>query len=91
MEALSKFTHALGDYNFQIISFLLNGIGVLFIVLSIVVLIYDRYIQRENQLLINYPLIGRMHYFFYTQKYCDTNKAYMNVFEGIFLQNLCIK
>ena len=65
MEALSKFTHALGDYNFQIISFLLNGIGVLFIVLSIVVLIYDRYIQRENQLLINYPLIGRMRYFFY--------------------------
>ena len=35
------------------------------IVFSIIVLIYDRYIQRENQLLINYPLIGRLRYFFY--------------------------
>ncbi|SFV59671.1 Ferredoxin-dependent glutamate synthase [hydrothermal vent metagenome] len=29
------------------------------------VLIYDRYIQRKNQLLINFPLIGRMRYLFY--------------------------
>jgi len=27
--------------------------------------IYDRFIQRKNQLLINYPLIGRMRYLFY--------------------------
>lgn len=27
--------------------------------------IYDRFVQRKNQLLINYPLIGRMRYFFY--------------------------
>lgn len=26
---------------------------------------YDRYIQRKNQLLINYPLIGRLRYLFY--------------------------
>ncbi|MCO4846032.1 MAG: FMN-binding glutamate synthase family protein [Sulfurovum sp.] len=37
---------------------------VLFIVL-ISVAIYDRFIQRKNQLLINYPLIGRLRYFFY--------------------------
>ena len=46
--------------------------GVLLKVLLVVVmlvlfamLIYDRFIQRKNQLLINYPLIGRMRYFFY--------------------------
>ncbi len=27
--------------------------------------IYDRFIQRKNQLLINYPLIGRIRYIFY--------------------------
>jgi len=27
--------------------------------------IYDRFIQRKNQLLINFPLIGRMRYLFY--------------------------
>ena len=41
----------------------------LFIVVLILVLLgialYDRFIQRENQLLINYPLIGRVRYFFY--------------------------
>ena len=37
---------------------------VLFVVM-IAVAIYDRFIQRENQLLINYPLIGRMRYLFY--------------------------
>ena len=29
------------------------------------VAVYDRFIQRQNQLLINYPLIGRMRYLFY--------------------------
>ena len=33
--------------------------------ISIIIFIYDKYIQRENQLLINYPLIGRLRYFFY--------------------------
>jgi glutamate synthase domain-containing protein 2 len=31
----------------------------------IAIFIYDRFIQRKNQLLINYPLIGRLRYFFY--------------------------
>jgi len=30
----------------------------------ILVVIYDKYIQREHQLLINYPFIGRFRYFF---------------------------
>jgi len=28
------------------------------------IFIYDRFVQRENQLLINYPLVGRMRYLF---------------------------
>lgn len=35
------------------------------IILTLVsVIIYDRYVQRKHQLLINYPLIGRMRYVF---------------------------
>ena len=29
------------------------------------IFVYDRFVQRKNQLLINYPLIGRMRYIFY--------------------------
>lgn len=41
---------------------------ILLIVLLLVLIsiaIYDRFIQRKNQLLINYPLIGRLRYLFY--------------------------
>jgi len=41
---------------------------VLMVVIGVVlvgIFIYDRFIQRKNQLLINYPLIGRLRYFFY--------------------------
>ena len=41
----------------------------LFILLVLLILLsvafYDRFIQRKNQLLINYPLIGRLRYLFY--------------------------
>ena len=39
-------------------------IGYLILGLIIVGIVYDKYIQREHQLLINYPLIGRFRYFF---------------------------
>ena len=65
MEALLRFTNKIGAYDFPILSFLFNAFGVLFVVVSIILFIYDRYIQRENQLLINYPLIGRLRYVFY--------------------------
>jgi len=46
--------------------------GVLLKVMVVIILIvffgmyiYDRFVQRKNQLLINYPLIGRLRYFFY--------------------------
>jgi glutamate synthase domain-containing protein 2 len=65
MEALVHFTHEVGEFHFPILMFLLKAIFVVFILISIVLFIYDKYIQRENQLLINYPLIGRMRYLFY--------------------------
>jgi len=65
MEALLRFTNKIGAYDFPILTFLFNAFGILFIVISIILFIYDRYIQRENQLLINYPLIGRLRYVFY--------------------------
>jgi glutamate synthase domain-containing protein 2 len=34
-------------------------------VLMLATAFYDRYIQRSNQLLINYPLVGRLRYLFY--------------------------
>ncbi|HID94134.1 MAG TPA: FMN-binding glutamate synthase family protein, partial [bacterium (Candidatus Stahlbacteria)] len=38
---------------------------IVLLIVLIAIAIYDRFIQRKNQLLINYPLIGRMRYLFY--------------------------
>lgn len=38
---------------------------IFFVLLSIIIYIYDKYIQNKNQLLKNYPLVGRMRYIFY--------------------------
>jgi len=65
MEALIHFTHEIGEIHFPIFLFLFKSFFVLFVVASLILFIYDKYIQRENQLLINYPLIGRMRYLFY--------------------------
>lgn len=43
--------------------FKVASILLLFILINLY--IYDRFIQRTNQVLINYPVIGRMRYFFY--------------------------
>ena len=65
MEALLSFTNNIGSYNFPILMFLFKAFMIVFAFLALFTLIYDRFIQREDQLLINYPLIGRMRYFFY--------------------------
>ncbi len=44
---------------------LLKLLIIVLLLVMIAVAIYDRFIQRDNQLLINYPLIGRMRYLFY--------------------------
>ncbi|MHC3995007.1 glutamate synthase-related protein [Thiomicrolovo sp. ZZH C-3] len=54
-----------GEHGFPILTFLLQGAGAVLLLLGVILYVYDRYIQRENQLLINYPLIGRMRYVFY--------------------------
>jgi len=65
MEELLKYTSKFSQYDFPIIMFLFKSFIILFIIISIILFIYDRFIQRENQLLINYPLIGRLRYIFY--------------------------
>lgn len=65
MEALLAFTSGVNAYHFPILVFLLKTVLFIFIILSIVLFIYDRFIQRKDQLLINYPLIGRLRYLFY--------------------------
>lgn len=63
MQELFTFVHS--NYSFPILSFLIKGTLSVLALIALIVLVYDRYIQRENQLLINYPLIGRMRYLFY--------------------------
>ncbi len=46
-------------------AFLFKLFAYTIVVLMLSVAFYDRYIQRNNQLLINYPLIGRLRYLFY--------------------------
>ena len=57
---LSYFTVLSADWTILIKLFI-----VVIILLMIAIAVYDRFIQRKNQLLINYPLIGRMRYLFY--------------------------
>ncbi len=40
-------------------------LAIILLIVLIAIYIYDRFIQRKNQLLINYPLVGRMRYLFY--------------------------
>ena len=65
MEGLVDFSEDISEQTLPLLWFLLNAFFILAIVAGVAIFIYDRYIQRENQLLINYPLIGRMRYLFY--------------------------
>ncbi len=65
MEELVEFSKEISTHDFPLLWFLVNSLLVLGIAAAVVTLFYDRYIQRENQLLINYPLIGRLRYLFY--------------------------
>jgi len=65
MQELLEFTSTIGRYNFPIMMFLLKASITLLILISVTLFIYDKFIQRDDQLLINYPLIGRVRYLFY--------------------------
>lgn len=62
MEELLNFTQHFLTYDWS--QFFKIMVLILLIVL-VNMFIYDRFVQRNNQVLINYPLIGRMRYFFY--------------------------
>ncbi len=57
MKELFAFSHNLGEYDFPILWFLLESFLILLVVVAIFTFIYDKYIQRHDQLLINYPLV----------------------------------
>ncbi len=57
---LSYFTVISSDWSILFELFL-----IVIVLVMIVVAIYDRFVQRKDQLLINYPLVGRMRYLFY--------------------------
>ena len=40
-------------------------IAIVIFIMMFMIYVYDRFVQRENQLLINFPLVGRMRYFFH--------------------------
>ena len=46
-------------------SILFKILVITLLLILITIALYDRYVQRKNQLLINYPLIGRLRYLFH--------------------------
>jgi len=65
MEALRNFAASFGSHDFPILMFLLKAVIIVLLVMAVLTLIYDRFIQRHDQLLINFPLVGRLRYLFY--------------------------
>ncbi len=62
MEELVNFSQHILTHQWSLF-FKVASILLLFILINLY--IYDRFVQRTNQLLINYPVIGRMRYFFH--------------------------
>jgi hypothetical protein len=62
MEELLKYSGAILESEW---SDLLKIVSLILIFVAFNVWIYDRFVQRDNQILINYPLIGRFRYLFY--------------------------
>ncbi|HIO95371.1 MAG TPA: FMN-binding glutamate synthase family protein [Campylobacterales bacterium] len=62
MQELLSFSQNLFSHDW---SLFFKIIALIVLIILVNVYIYDRFVQRNNQLLINYPLIGRMRYFFY--------------------------
>lgn len=62
MEELLEHSGALIRYDWGLFFKLLL---IVLVILGMLTAIYDRYVQRSNQILINYPLIGRLRYLFH--------------------------
>ena len=62
MEELLRFSGEFVKYDW---STFFKGASLVLLLLLFIIYLYDRFIQRHNQLLINYPLIGRLRYLFH--------------------------
>ncbi|CAA6814744.1 MAG: Ferredoxin-dependent glutamate synthase (EC [uncultured Sulfurovum sp.] len=62
MEELLKFTKQVLTIEWTLF---FKIIAIVLLIVMLGMFIYDRFVQRNNQLLINFPLIGRMRYFFH--------------------------
>ena len=62
MEELLEHGGQLIQYDWSLFFKLLT---IALLIVAVLTALYDRYVQRENQVLINYPLIGRLRYLFY--------------------------
>ena len=54
--------HTLIDYIWGIFTEFLELFALAALIILLILFVYDRYIQRQHALLINYPVIGRMRY-----------------------------
>lgn len=84
MEELLKYSGAILESDW---SDLLKIVSILLFFIAINVWIYDRYVQRDNQILINYPLIGRFRYLFYAlrdpMRQYFGDETYYDLFEKV--------
>ena len=62
MEELLNFSQHLLTHQWNLF---FKVLAILILLILVNIYIYDRFVQRTNQLLINYPVIGRMRYFFH--------------------------
>lgn len=62
MEAFLHFSNALLSNDWTLF---FKIIAIIVLMIMAAVLVYDRFVQRTNQVLINYPLLGRLRYFFH--------------------------
>jgi glutamate synthase domain-containing protein 2 len=62
MHELLRFSGALVGYDW---GEFFKWLSLVVLLLLFAIFIYDRFVQRHNQLLINYPLVGRLRYFFH--------------------------
>jgi glutamate synthase domain-containing protein 2 len=62
MEELLNFSQHLLTHQWNLF---FKVVAILILLILVNIYIYDRFVQRTNQLLINYPVIGRMRYFFH--------------------------
>ncbi|MCH9812858.1 MAG: FMN-binding glutamate synthase family protein [Epsilonproteobacteria bacterium] len=84
MEELLKYSGAILESDW---GDLIKIVSLLLLFLSIMIWLYDRYVQRDNQVLINYPLIGRFRYLFYAlrdpMRQYFGDESYYDLFEKV--------